>query len=296
MPRAGNDVGFRPDIAMTAFPDLAPFSALYPEQAGKLRHDLTGHPMFELDALMALAGRMRPTDVEYNRGDLPVGVDENASIANGLSIAETIRGIEQNGSWMVLKFIEQDAEYGALLDATLDGLTPVVGDVTGDMLKREGFIFISSPCSVTPFHFDPEHNILLQLRGTKSMTIFPADDEAVVAGIEHERYHIGGHRNLPWRDEIAAKGRVFDLTPGEAVYVPVKAPHWVQNGPGVSISLSVTWRSEWSYMEADARGMNSVLRRMGLSAAAPKRFPNRNLAKSVGYRVIRKARRILGTR
>jgi hypothetical protein len=27
---------------------------------------------------------------------------------------------------------------------------------------------------VTPFHFDPEHNILLQIRGRKTMTIFPA--------------------------------------------------------------------------------------------------------------------------
>ncbi|MDB5702697.1 MAG: transcriptional regulator [Sphingomonadales bacterium] len=275
---------------MITFPDLAPFEALYPEQTGKLRHDLIGHAMFELEALVALAGRMRPTDVEYNRGDLPVGVDENASIGNGLSIAETIRGIEQNGSWMVLKFIEQDPEYNALLDGVLDELMPIVGNVTGPMLKREGFVFISSPGSVTPFHFDPEHNILLQLRGTKSMTVFPADDEAIVAGIEHERYHIGGHRNLPWREEIAPKGRVFDLTAGEAVYVPVKAPHWVQNGPSVSISLSVTWRSEWSYMEADARGMNSVLRRIGMSAAAPKRFPHRNLVKSVGYRAIRRVR------
>ncbi|MDB5702675.1 MAG: transcriptional regulator [Sphingomonadales bacterium] len=279
---------------MTAFPDLAPFGALYPEQVGKLRHGLTGHPMFELEALVALAGRMRPNDVEYNRGNLPIGVDENASIGNGLSIADTIRGIEQNGSWMVLKFIERDAEYRALLDKVLDELMPIVGNVTGPMLKREGFVFISSPGSVTPFHFDPEHNILLQLRGTKAMTIFPANDEAIVAGVEHERYHIGGHRNLPWREEIAPKGHLFDLTAGEAVYVPVKAPHWVQNGPSVSISLSVTWRSEWSYMEADARGMNSVLRGAGIEPAPPKRFPHRNLVKSVGYRAIRRVRGLFG--
>jgi hypothetical protein len=278
---------------MIAFPDLTSFAALYPETSGKLDHQFAGHPMFELDALIALAARMRPDDVEYNRGDLPVGVDPATNILNGLSIADTIRGIEENGSWMVLKFIEQDAEYGELLDWTLDELMPVVGAVTGEMLKREGFIFISSPNAVTPFHFDPEHNILMQLRGSKSMTIFPADNEEVVAGVEHERFHIGGHRNLPWRDHIAALGRTAELSAGDAVYVPVKAPHWVQNGPGVSISLSITWRSEWSYMEADARGMNSVLRGLGLTATAPKRFPHRNLAKSVGYRAIRKVRNLL---
>ncbi len=273
---------------MSVFPNLDTFAALYPEISGTLAHNLAGHPMFEFDALVALAGRMRAEDVEYNRGDLPVGVDPDASIGNGLSIADTIRGIEENGSWMVLKFVEQDAPYRALLAETLAELMPVVGAATGAMLKQEGFIFVSSPGAVTPFHFDPEHNILMQLRGTKTMTVFPQDDEAVVAGIEHERFHTGGHRNLPWRDEIAAKGRAFELTPGDALYVPVKAPHWVKNGPGVSVSFSITWRSEWSYAEADARGMNAVLRRVGLEPKAPKRFPEKSLAKSVGYRAIRR--------
>ena len=42
------------------------------------------------------------------------------------------------------------------------------------MLTSQGFIFVSSPNSVTPYHFDPEHNILLQIRGSKVMTQFPA--------------------------------------------------------------------------------------------------------------------------
>jgi len=273
---------------VSAFPDLDAFAALYPETAGIVRHRLVGHPMFELEALIALAGRMRPIDAEYNRGDLPVGVDPATSIGNGLSVADTIRGIEENGSWMVLKFVEQDAAYRALLAETLSELMPVVGATTGPMLKTEGFIFISSPGSVTPFHFDPEHNILLQLRGTKTMTVFLADDEGIVAGTEHERFHSGGHRNLPWRDDLAAHGRAFDLAPGDGIYVPVKAPHWVKNGPEVSISFSITWRSEWSYMEADARGMNAMLRRAGMTPRAPKRFPARNMAKSIGYRAVRK--------
>ena len=277
---------------MRAFPDLSVFGGLYPEVPGLIGHALAGHPMFELDALTALAGRMRRVDVEYNRGDLPIGVDPDATIGNGLSIADTIRGIEDNGSWMVLKFIEQDAAYRTLLDATLAELMPVVGPATGAMLKSEGFIFVSSPNVMTPFHFDPEHNILMQLRGTKTMTVFPADDETVVAGVEHERFHRGGHRNLPWRDDIAAKGRAFTLSPGDAIYVPVKAPHFVRNGPAVSVSFSITWRSMWSYREADARGMNAVLRRGGLNPGAPKRFPAHNLAKSVGYRAFRRITKV----
>ena len=53
-------------------------------------------------------------------------------------------------------------------------LEPLVRARTGTMYKREAFIFVSSPNAVTPFHMDPEHNILMQLRGTKTMTLFPA--------------------------------------------------------------------------------------------------------------------------
>jgi Cupin-like domain len=214
---------------MSAFPDIAGFEAIYPETPGKIRHSLSGHPMFTLDALIELAGRMRTKDVEYNRGDLPLGIDIDAVPTNGLSIADTIRGIEENGSWMVLKFVEQDAAYRELLETTLADLDPSIRARTGPMLKQEAFIFVSSPNSVTPLHFDPEHNILLQLRGTKSMTVFPADDEQIAPPLAHERLHSGeGHRNLVWDDGYAARGTKFDLAPGDGMHVPVMAPHWVQ--------------------------------------------------------------------
>ncbi|HEX8192078.1 MAG TPA: cupin-like domain-containing protein [Allosphingosinicella sp.] len=269
---------------------LAAFDAAYPEAPLKLRHDMTGHKLFTLEALAELAGRLEPKNVEYNAGDLPVGIDPDDVPGNGLSIAETIRAIEHCGSWMVLKFVERDPAYAAVMEEALAELMPAVKPRTGEMLKREAFVFVSSPGAVTPFHFDPEHNILLQLRGSKVMTIFPAADEAIVAGTAHEAFHQGGHRNLPWRDEFAAAGKPHQLSPGEAVYVPVKAPHWVKNGSEVSISLSITWRSEWSYAEADARGMNHVLRRIGLDPAPPHRFPARNAAKALAYRAMRKAK------
>jgi hypothetical protein len=273
---------------------LARFAGLYPEIPGTIAHGLADHPLFETEALVALAQRMRATDVEYNKADLPIGVDSMAVEANGLSLADTIRSIERNGSWMVLKFVEQDPLYRALLHDTLAELKATVGPVTGEMLKMEGFIFVSSPNAMTPFHFDPEHNILLQIRGSKTMTVFPPDDEEVVASTSHEAFHMGGHRNLPWRDEVAPKGRAFTLDPGNAIYVPVMSPHFVRNGPGPSVSFSVTWRSGWSFAEAQARGMNSLLRKAGLEPAAPQRFPVQNHAKAIAYRAIKKVTRTLG--
>ncbi len=277
-----------------ADPVVADFAAAYPEQPAMLRHDFCEHPLLKLEALAELAARIRPIDVEYYPGDTPFGIDPFTAPGNGLSIQETIRRIEECGSWMVLKFIEQDEIFNALLLEALAPLEQAVGPRTGPMHKHRGFIFISSPGSVTPLHFDPEHNILLQIRGSKTMTIFRADDEIVVPAEEHERFHGGGHRNLQWRDEFSARGSDFRLEPGHAVHVPFMAPHLVRNGPEVSVSFSITWRSEWSFREEYAHNMNRLLRQTGLSPERPGRYPHQNHLKSLGYRTINKARRMTG--
>lgn len=269
---------------------LATLQDAYPNQAVTLRHRLLEHPLLTLDALAELALTLAEGSVEYNPGDLPVGIAPEDVPAAQLGIAETIRSIADAGSWMVLKRIEQHSGYADLLTSILDELAPVVRPKTGPMMQCEGFIFITSPGSVTPFHFDPEHNILLQIGGSKTMTVFPGREENLFAPRVHEAFHLGAHhRNLPWREEFAALGRAITIHPGEAIHVPVKAPHWVRNGPEVSISLSVTWRSAWSFEEADARAFNHVLRQAGLTPRAPAAFPGRNRAKSMAFRVLRKA-------
>ncbi len=286
-----------PSMTNPVFPHdaQAQLSALYPENPGVLAHTLLECPLLSLAALVELAGALPLASVEYNPGNLPIGIAPQDVPTPHLSPAETVRSIEENGSWMVLKRIEQHPAYAALLAETLAEIEPLVRERTGAMLGQEGFIFISSPDAVTPFHFDPEHNILLQIRGEKTMTVFPANDEQLVSAQAHELFHLGEHhRNQPWQDQFAAKGTPFALTPGQAIYVPVKAPHWVRNGDAVSISLSITWRSEWSYSEADARAFNHMLRGIGINPATPKRYPSFNRGKSVAARAVRKLRRIAG--
>ncbi|WP_454598852.1 transcriptional regulator [Qipengyuania sp. SM2507] len=263
------------------------FGELYPEQPHVLSHALGVHPLLELDSLARLAGRLPETAIEYNRGDLPIGVDGKPA-ATGLSIEDTIRSIASANSWAVLKNIEQDPAYEALLLGLLGELRSQIEARTGAMLRPQGFVFISSPNAVTPYHFDPEHNILLQVKGSKVMTQFPAGDARFAPDEVHETYHSGGARELRWQEDLAEGGRAFAIGPGEAVFVPVMAPHFVRNGPDSSISLSITWRSDWSFAEADARGLNRVLRGLGLRPAAPGRWPRTNRSKANAYRVLRK--------
>jgi mannose-6-phosphate isomerase-like protein (cupin superfamily) len=266
----------------------ARLGACYPSEAAALAHGLAGHPLLSLEALAELGRRLDPAHLRSNMADLPIEVDPRGVHRASPDADAIIRAIEENGSWMVLRHIQNAPPYAALLDAMAAELAPIVAPTTGRMLNVDGLIFVASPNAVTPFHFDPEYNILMQIMGTKVMHLFPAFDEAVASEESHENLHLRGHMNLPWRDEIAASGRAFELTPGAAVYVPYKAPHWVKNGPGVSVSLSITWHSEWSFAEADARMMNRKLRQWGLTPRAPRPYPARNLAKSLSYRAIRR--------
>ncbi len=282
---------------MTAYSPISPeifdtsarseFALNYPETPHILRHNLAHSDLMEIEALAALSELLPPSSVEYNRGDLPIGIDGKPG-GNGLTIGETIRAIARANSWAVLKNIEQVPSYEAMLHDLLSELRSEIQTKTGAMLTPQGFIFISSPNAVTPYHFDPEHNILLQIAGHKVMTQFPAGDTRFAPDEVHESYHSGGPRELTWNDSFSSSGREYPLAAGDAVYVPVMAPHFVRNGPESSISLSITWRSEWSYAEADARGLNHMMRRMGIVPAAPKRWPHGNRAKSLAFRSLRK--------
>ena len=268
-------------------PARTKFAAHYPEKPHILTHSLTSHPLLEIEALAGLAEKLPITSVEYNRGDLPIGVDGKPG-SNGMTIAETIRRVAEAESWAVLKNIEQVPAYQALLLGLLEEIRPEIEAATGAMLTPQGFIFVSSPNSVTPYHFDPEHNILLQIRGSKVMTQFPAGDTRFVPDEAHETYHSGGPRELRWDDAFLEHGTEFPLAPGEALFVPVMAPHFVKNGPAPSVSLSITWRSEWSYRESDARVLNAILRERGLRPKAPGRWPQQNYGKAYAFRVMRR--------
>ncbi|WP_424770338.1 transcriptional regulator [Pontixanthobacter sp.] len=263
------------------------FAENYPETPHILQHSLPTHRLLTLDALADLAVVMPDSSIEYNRGDVPIGI-ENKPDSNGLSIQDTIRHIATSNSWAVLKNVEQAPQYKELLLSLLSEIRPQIEAKTGAMLRPQGYIFISSPNAVTPYHFDPEHNILLQLKGSKVMTQFPAGDTRYAADEIHEGYHSGGPRELVWQNDFATGGTPLAITAGQALFVPVMAPHFVRNGPVSSLSLSITWRSDWSFAEADARGMNRILRKAGLSPAAPARWPGNNTTKACAYRALRK--------
>ncbi len=253
----------------------------------QIKHDLVDHPAFTLERLVELARKLPPEAVEYNAGDLPITQDPTKTPHTGLSVEETIQRITECKSWMVLKRVEVDPTYKQALDDCLDQIEPLAPG----MRTRRAFIFISSPGSVTPYHIDHEYNFLLQIRGTKQMTIF---DPSVLPEEAIERFYRGEHRNLVFDQSHADKSKTFELTPGDGVHVPVNAPHYVLNGPQASVSFSITFRTPAGDRRSAVYQVNDRLRRVGLQPRPVGSAPLVDRAKYLGYALYERAQKRLG--
>jgi hypothetical protein len=116
---------------------------------------------------------------------------------------------------------------------------------------------------------DHEANFLLQIRGTKAISVWDPTDRAVVAERELEAFH--GAWSLDetiLRDELEPRARVIDAAPGTGVFMPFTAPHAVRNGPEISVTLSVTFITNRMRREQALFSANHRLRKLGISPRA----------------------------
>lgn len=255
------------------------FGKSFPHHPFGVKHELSSRREFQLPQLVQLASRLPANNVEYYVGDVPVNQDRKPYPTTGLSAVETIRQIEECGSWMVMKHVETDPEYAHLMKTLLAEVRDELAysgteKKLEDMHRESAFIFISSPNSTTPYHLDDEHNFLLQIRGTKQVTIWDPNDRAVMPEPQAEDmlqcWHASDYqRYMPYKDEFEKTGERFCLSPGDGLHFPFGAPHWVKNGPAVSISFSVTFHSLISEKNGAIYYINKRLRKFGMEPTPP---------------------------
>jgi len=173
------------------------------------------------------------------------------------------------------------------------------------MWQRQGFLFVSSRAQVTPFHFDPEYNFLLQARGRKTICMWDPSNRFVLPASALDNYYagIGGdprylNRNHQYRDEFMASAWQLPVEAGQGVHFPLHAPHVVRTESDVSISLSVTFRTRRSQFYSMVHGANGHVRGLGIEPPAPGTSRLWDMAANVAFRGLRKSvsmtKRIMG--
>lgn len=261
-----------------------------------VRHSLHDNPLFDIPRLLELQKALPQDRTLYYPGDVEVNTDRKTIPSTGLTAEETIRQIRDCKSWMAVRNVELDPTYRALVEQTLESTQPALGDATPGMARPQGWIFITSPGSISPFHFDPEHNFLLQIRGTKVIHVFDPADRSIVSERDLEQYYASGGLmgKLGYREEFQKKGFAFVMKPGDGVYIPVMAPHWVKVEDDVSVSFSITYYSNEITRRDRVYRLNARLRRMGITPAPYGRHPLRDALKHSVIAGYLGARRFLG--
>ena len=273
------------------------FAANFDQRPFYVAHTLAGHPLLQLPALAALADRLPAKLLEWHSNESGAFTKPGLKQPAALSCAETILAIGERAAWVLLLQIEHDPLYRKLLDELLDEIAPLSEPVRPGMFQRQGFLFVSSRAAVTPYHFDPEHNFLLQIRGRKTVCMWDPRNRFALPAAAIDRYYAGldaggeaayGNRNLLWRDEFMASAWQLPLEPGQGLHFPLHAPHTVRTESDVSISLSVTFRSRRARFRAMVHGANGRLRALGIEPPPPGRSLLWDATANFGYRAVRK--------
>jgi hypothetical protein len=256
-------------------------------------HRLSNHPLFKPERLLRLAGQLARDreDVYLDAGEILVGQRWDQAPGHDLAVEEVMRRLETSQAWIVLRSAQKDPEYAKLLDACMDEIIALSGKDLGKVLKeRNALIFLNSPHRITAYHIDRECSWLYQIQGRKTISIFDRTDREVLPEAEIERFWAADNNAAIYKPEFQNRATVFELLPGQGVHIPVGAPHWVQNGPEVSVSLNINFHYR-DTIAAEIYRANYWLRRIGLTPTPPHHSGFRDSIKRTFFPLARKARK-----
>jgi hypothetical protein len=248
------------------------FEEGFPRRSMEFIHDLPQDGRLTLAAVADLADRLPRRSVIADTAAQPLLVPQGGPPRGALQRpGDVIRDLRNANAWLTLLNVEEDPGMAELMNEHLDqleaGLIARNGSKRGTMHKRVAFVFVSSPNSVTPVHFDIEHSLLMQVSGSKTVSIGRFESHADRRH-EIDRYWDGSHGRI---ESLPPEVASYTLTPGHAVYIPPGTPHWVRNGSDISLSVTLTYFTAATVRENRVESFNAKLRRLHLNPREPGR-------------------------
>lgn len=231
----------------------------------RARHELHRDPLFRDAGLIALLDRYPREHIGvFTMGDTPDSWQRGR--LGDISGARLLEAVKSGRIWLNLRGAsDHDAEIAQIRDNLFRETKSRVRRFFP--FRKDVGLLISSPRARVFYHLDIPRVMLLHLRGRKRFYVYPrevgfiepADLENVARGITEEE--------IPYSDALDAGAAVFDLVPGDMVHWPQNAPHRIDNGNDLNVSLSVEFMTPMALLRANALYANGWLReKFGWSA------------------------------
>lgn len=241
----------------------------------QLGHTLHHHPLFSRAALAEMIENY-PADkytlVHMGAQGSPKKEWTEGKIG-GLSGERVIQAIEAGRLWINLLHINEiDDRYQKLLD----GIYEEIADQFlhhPPTFKRICGVLISSPGAQVYYHCDATGQNLWQIAGSKRVWLYRPEQPFLSETALEETTLWHNETSIfyePWFDTHPTT-RIFDLTPGTMLHWPLNAPHRIENGPELSISLTTEFYTTAIRRHVIGVSANGLLRQFGLK---PKRTPS----------------------
>jgi hypothetical protein len=242
----------------------------------KIRNSLAGHPLFEDGRLKRLL-RTLPRDQVEIRDVRLLGSDDGAyrrgELLKGADPVDTFERLAEKPAWMLLhESWIHDREYAELIAQYIRDLSETIAGVEGDISNLGCWLFLSSGKSVVHFHADPDHSFLNQIRGSKTVFVYPA---RILSELTVERLVYTGNQGVvTYKPEYeAAMFPSVPLAPAETIFLPLFAPHRVINDGDVSVSMNVGFHTRESRRRRNVHLFNLEMRSLGLRPAPFNQWP-----------------------
>jgi hypothetical protein len=262
-------MGAQPPVQDLATIGEIPFDDAFPGQAVGFIHDLHLDDRLTLGSVADLADRLPRKSVIADTAAQPLLVPHGGPPRGALERpGDVIRDLQNANAWLTLLNVEDDPGMAELMKTHLDQLESGMTAKQGKrvkMRKRVAFIFVSSPNSVTPVHFDIEHSLLMQVSGSKTVSVGRFESDATRRH-EFDRYWDGSHGRI---ESLQPEEAAYIVTPGRGVYIPPGIPHWVHNGPDISLSVTLTYFTAATVRENLIENFNAHLRRRHMKPREP---------------------------
>lgn len=255
---------FDTEMEMTSMIDKVSF---------QFKQKLFERPELSLENIQRAIPEINKDLIYFSGQKMSKDEDFETAITEGrkaLPIEKIIENLPTSNSYIMIREPESHPAFRGLHDDLVKDIARTVkARGHGVPIEPRSYIFLSSPHSITPFHFDRASNFLLQIAGSKEVTVFPPLDKRVITQPEYESHMEREVGALKWKPDCESLGESFHCEPGDALHIPFLAGHHVKNGPEVSVTLSIFFNDTRTLRQLNAMRFNHrVRKKWGVSPMA----------------------------